>query len=137
MAFSTVIQKKLLEKHHPLAVIGTGIAYGSLVSWPFGYDLFTVMDTWTMETHALVLYLAIFPSALAYLSWGVILQKVETHRATNLMYLIPFGTIFLEVLLLNESASAMAYIGGGVAFLGVVVAQISKTNNESCLPADT
>ncbi len=59
-----------------------------------------------------VLFLGVFPSALAYLPWAKALAcAARTSTATNYMYLTPFLALLLEYLIIAETPGPGTFVG--------------------------
>jgi drug/metabolite transporter (DMT)-like permease len=129
LAMSTVIQKELLQRYTPLQVIGTGIICGCIASIPLGWSLMDNYLQLPVETHLLIAYLAIFPSALAYLAWGYLLKHCETYQVASLLYIVPCGTAVFAYVWIGEILTGFTLLGGVISILGVALTQISRTQS--------
>lgn len=70
---------------------------------------------------AVVIYLGIFPAALAYLAWNYILGQLTVSQSVSFLYLLPFITSFMGWLLLDEVPSSISVSGAFIALCGVWV----------------
>jgi drug/metabolite transporter (DMT)-like permease len=81
-----------------------------------------------------VLFLAIGCSALGYLFWYGALEHIEVSRVASLLYLEPLITFATAIVLLHETISATAVIGGLVVLGSVAVAQYASSKPASVEP---
>jgi drug/metabolite transporter (DMT)-like permease len=68
-----------------------------------------------------VIYLGVFPAALAYLIWNYVFTRTTASIATSFMYLNPIAATIIAWIWLNEVPSLMAAFGGLLALSGVIV----------------
>jgi drug/metabolite transporter (DMT)-like permease len=69
-----------------------------------------------------MLYIAVFPAALAYLFWDIGVRAVGAARAGVFMYLMPvFGSV-LGMVFLGERFEPYHGVGMGLIFAGVATA---------------
>jgi len=68
-----------------------------------------------------VIYLGVFPTALAYVTWTYALSRVPASIATSFLYLIPVLAIIIAWLWLGEMPLALSMVGGFLSLLGVVL----------------
>ena len=121
----SIIQRHILQKYTAIQATTYSILFGTLFMCIFLPNLIREFPATPMRANALVVYLGIFPAALAYFLWGYALSKAEkTIYVTSFLYLAPFLTSVMAFLWLGERMPALAFIGGAVVVLGMVV-----TNN--------
>jgi len=82
------------------------------------YDYITPQGT---ETWMVILYLSIFPTAIAYFAWSEALTKIKLSLLNITQYLTPVFTIILAWILLNESMSLLSVIGACMVLGGVAL----------------
>jgi drug/metabolite transporter (DMT)-like permease len=70
---------------------------------------------------AILVWLAVVNSALAYLLWNHALRRLQAFEISIVTNLMPMGTGLLAPLLIGESVGPTAWIGIGVALAGVVL----------------
>ena len=70
-----------------------------------------------------IVYLGIFPTALAFTTWAFALNRTTAGRMGNTSYLVPPVAILLGWLLLNEVPPSLAFLGGALCIGGVIVAR--------------
>jgi drug/metabolite transporter (DMT)-like permease len=68
-----------------------------------------------------VLYLGIFPGALAASLWGFVISRMPASRAANLLFLAPALAFLIAWVWLGEIPTATALAGGVLVVGGVVI----------------
>lgn len=80
---------------------------------------------------AIVIYLGIFPAALAYIAWNYTLGQLTVSQSVSFLYLLPFITTFMGWLMLNEVPSVTSLGGALIAMGGVwVVSRSYQTRSK-------
>jgi len=78
-----------------------------------------------LTVNLLVVFMGVFPAALAYLAWSYALSKAEkTAHVTVFSYLIPFISALLAYFWLNETISIFTFLGGLVIIAGMVMTNV-------------
>jgi drug/metabolite transporter (DMT)-like permease len=78
-----------------------------------------------LSVNLIVVFMGVFPAALAYLAWGYALSKAKkTAHVTVFSYLIPFISAILGYIWLRETLSALALLGGFIIIAGMVLTNI-------------
>ena len=73
------------------------------------------------ETWMVILYLSIFPTAIAYFAWSEAMTKIRLSLLNITQYLTPVFTIILAWILLDESMSLLNIIGACMVLGGVAL----------------
>lgn len=116
-----VFQKPLLRRMNPLHFTVWSLMLGTIPMLVFLPQLLRELPAAPLHTHLAVLYLGIFPSALAYLTWTYALSRVPASVTTSFLYVNPVNAILIGWLWLREVPSAASLLGGLVAIAGVVL----------------
>jgi drug/metabolite transporter (DMT)-like permease len=75
----------------------------------------------TTENICTIIYMGIFPGALAYLMWNYALSKVPASILTSILNISPVPTIIIAWIWLDELPTALAIMGGVIAIVGIVI----------------
>jgi len=122
-----IIQKHILVKYTAMQATTYSIAFGTLFMCVFIPSLIRELPTAPLEANIVVVYLGIFPAALAYLSWGYALSKAEkTVYVTSFLYLVPFLASIMAFLWLDERMPPLAFVGGAIVVAGMILVNIIK-----------
>ena len=116
-----VIQKRLLRYYSPLEVTCYAFWAGTLFMFFFLPDLIRELPDAPIGPTLSVIYLGVFPAALAYLIWNYVFTRTTASIATSFMYLNPIAATIIAWIWLNEVPSLMAALGGLLALTGVIV----------------
>ncbi len=121
-AVLTIIQKHFARVYHPVAIISWVIWGGTLLLMVFLPKLLQEMQTAHYPATLSVIYMGIFPGAIAYLAWGLVLKTVSASKTSLSLYGLPILSTLLGVIFLHEHPSLTSLFGGGIALLGAFVA---------------
>jgi len=120
-----VIQKHLLKKYSVMQITAYPIAIGTLFMCIFLPSLIREFPAAPMAANLVVAYLGLFPAAIAYFLWGYALNKAEkTVYVTSFLYLSPFLTLILAYFWLGEVISPLAFVGGVVVIVGMIITKL-------------
>ncbi len=122
-AVGVVAQKPLLARLSPLMVTWLACTFGALVCLPFAGTLGRELPHTHASAIGWMVYLALAPMALGFLTWGYALARTTAGRMGSTTYLVTPIAILLGWLLLGEVPPALAVAGGALCLAGVYVAQ--------------
>ena len=136
---SGAIYKKLLGRGHSelhLAAVTTAI--GTLLLVPFAPGLGHALAQAPRQAVWCALYLGVFPTAIAYLSWTFALKRAGLTRVLPFIYLIPVLASASAWAFLGEVLSPLSLAGGAIVLAGVVLAQgVALKSRAATLPPST
>ena len=116
-----ITQKPLLSRLPSLEVTFLACVIGAVVCLPWAGDLVTTARTATPGTLALIAYLGIFPTAIAFSTWGWALSRNDAGRLALTTFLVPVIATALGWAFLGELPASTAYVGGALCVLGVLL----------------
>ena len=122
-AGGVVAQKPLLARVSALQVTWLACMFGALVCVPFTGTLVRELPQTHASTIGWMVYLAIAPMAIGFLTWGYALARTTAGRMGATTYLVTPIAILLGWLLLGEVPPTLALVGGMLCLAGVYIAQ--------------
>ncbi|GAA4720242.1 DMT family transporter [Isoptericola chiayiensis] len=125
-AGSAVLQKRILPGLDALTMTWLGCAAGTLAALPFLPALLDQLAAAPAPVVAGVVYLGVFPTAIAFSTWGYVLARTDAGRTAASAYAIPPLTVLLSWILLDEVPPPVALAGGALALAGVAVATLPR-----------
>lgn len=120
---SLIVQKPLVATMSPLHVTWLACSVGAVVCLPFVGTLVSEVAQAPTSSIWWLVYLGVFPTAIAFTTYGYALQHMTASNLGVTTYLVPVLTIVLSLVFLDEVPPTMAYVGGGLALVGVAVAR--------------
>ena len=122
-SISLILQKPLVARLPAIHVTWLACTIGAVVCLPFLGQLVDQTRDAPTSSVLWVVYLGIFPTAIAFTTYAFALQHMTASSLGVTTYLVPPITIVMGVVLLDETPPAMAYVGGALALVGVAVAR--------------
>ena len=91
---------------------------------------------WSAESVGSILYLALFGSAITFVTLTVLLRHISAMAVAFLAMLLPFGALIFGAALYDESITVRALAGAVLVAAGLLVAQSSRRRREEApIPA--
>jgi len=132
-ALSVVVQKPLLTRVSPLAITWIACLFGALVCMPWAGTLARELPHTRASTIGWMVYLALVPLTLGFLTWGYALARTTAGRMGSTLYLVTPVAILLGWLVLGETPPGLAVAGGAVCLVGVYVARLPSSARRSSI----
>ena len=90
---------------------------------------------WSAESVGSIAYLAVFGSAIAFVTLTVLLRQISAMAVAFLAMLLPFGALIFGAVLYDESITPRAVGGAVLVAAGLLIAQWSRRSRAEPAPA--
>ncbi len=130
-----LLQKSLLKTYSGYTVSAWTMWTGTLFMFFFFPGLRTSIEQASLSSTLSILYLGIFPGAIAYITFALAMKHLSAARTSRFLFFIPILSLIIAFIWLREIPSILAIVGGGITLLGVILSQrqspttISQTRN--------
>lgn len=128
-SISLIVQKPLVATMSSLHVTWLACTVGAVACLPFAASLVSELGDVPASSIWWLVYLGIFPTAIAFTTYGYALQHMTASSLGVTTYLVPPITVVMSLVLLDEVPPSLAYLGGALALVGVAVAR--RTSRKS------
>jgi len=116
-----VFEKPLLRRYSAVEMTTWCIWVGTIVVLPFAVGLPAQIAAAPWGATAAVVFLAIVPGVLAYLTWTYVLARAPATLAVNALCLIPPLAVVTAYLWLGERPTGLELLGGLITVAGVAL----------------
>ncbi|MCF3129950.1 DMT family transporter [Streptomyces olivochromogenes] len=135
-AGGVVAQKPALGSASPLQVTTFGCLVGTVVCLPFAGQLVHDATDAPLPATLNMVYLGIFPTALAFTTWAYALARTTASRMGATTYAVPALVVLMSWLFLGEVPGLLTLAGGALCLAGVAVSR-SRPRGTTPAPAPT
>lgn len=118
---SVILQKPMTGRLPALQITWLACSIGAVAQLAFLPQLIDQAQGASAGDLGWVLYLGVFPTAIAFTTYGYALQHMSAGSLGVTTYLVPPITIVLGLLFLGETPPPLAYVGGLLALVGVAI----------------
>lgn len=116
-----VVSKPLLDKYDPIAFTSYTIWLGTLPMLAFLPGLVSQFPDAGAGPIISVIYLGVFPGAIAYALYSRALSKLPASIASSFLYVQPVNATIIAWIWIREVPGLMTLLGGAVALVGVTL----------------
>jgi drug/metabolite transporter (DMT)-like permease len=126
LAFSlgAVVQKPLLSRLPAIPTTAYYFVAATLGLCGFAPGLPASVAAAPAAANWAVLFLALFPAALAFALWSYALARLPVAQVSSSLYLVPVLTFPIAWIWLGEVPSTLSFGGGAIALAGVLLVQL-------------
>lgn len=135
-ASGVVAQKPALGSASPLQVTTFGCLVGAVVCLPFAGQLVSEAADAPASATLNMVYLGVFPTALAFTTWAYALARTTASRMGATTYAVPALVVLMSWLALGEVPGLLTLTGGALCLAGVAVSR-SRTRTAAAPEAAT
>ncbi|MEV6961610.1 DMT family transporter [Streptomyces sp. NPDC051207] len=122
-AGGVVAQKPALGAASPLQVTTFGCLVGAVACLPFAGQLVQEAAGAPASATLNMIYLGIFPTALAFTTWAYALARTTASRMGATTYAVPALVVLMSWLALGEVPGPLTLAGGALCLAGVAVSR--------------
>jgi len=123
-AVGVLLQKQALAGTQPLPATWLGCLAGAVVCLPFTPTLVREVAHAPAAATLGIVYMGLFPTAIAFLTWSYALSRTSAGRLATSSYVVPALAVLLSWLLLGEAPVPLALVGGALCLAGVAVTRL-------------
>ncbi|WP_277500239.1 MULTISPECIES: DMT family transporter [unclassified Nocardioides] len=120
-AVGVLSQKPVLAHAGALEVTFLACAIGAAVCLPWAGDLVTMLGDSSVDTVVWIVYLGLFPTALAFSTWAYALSRTNASTMALTTFLVPFLAAGIAWVALDEVPPPLAFLGGALCIGGVLL----------------
>lgn len=127
------LQRRYVQRHETFAVVCYTVWIGTAQLCFYLPGLGAEIAAAPWRVNGAVLLLGLFPSALAYLGWAYVLNRVEVSRASISLYFVPPTAILMAWLVLDEPPTASVLVGGALVIASVLAMNLDRPRRKAAL----
>ena len=125
-AVGVLTQKPLLRRIPPLETTFLACLVGAAVCLPWAGDLVVVLRDGSPATLWWIVYLGVFPTAVAFSTWAYALTHTDAGKLALTTFLVPLIATLMAWLALSEVPPALSFVGGALAIAGVLLTRVRR-----------
>ncbi|WP_307805076.1 DMT family transporter [Microbacterium sp. BLY] len=121
----TLLQKHLLSDGADATTLTwLGAAAGTVALLPWLGPLIADVRSAPLDATLWVVYLGVFPTAIAFTTWAYVLQRSTAGKTSATTYVVPALAILLSWMILGEVPTPLMFVGGALCLLGVLITRM-------------
>jgi len=122
-AIYSILSKQSLRRYRAIEFTCYSIWAGTLPMLVFLPSLLRRFTVAAPPATFAVIYLGIFPAAIAYVLWNYALARMPASLLSSFLYLSPVIASLIAWVWLGELPALLTMVGGGIAIVGVILVQ--------------
>ncbi|WP_223587399.1 DMT family transporter [Microbacterium sp. OVT16B] len=131
----TLLQKHLLSAGADATTLTWfGAVAGTVALLPWTGSLIGALQTAPLDATLWVVYLGIFPTAIAFTTWAYVLQRSTAGQTSATTYVVPAIAILMSWMILGEVPTPLMFLGGALCLLGVLVTRMTWGRRATTAP---
>ncbi|HZY81874.1 MAG TPA: EamA family transporter [Cyclobacteriaceae bacterium] len=119
MSVYFIIQKKILANYSSLESVSYTIWSGTAFLLPLQHNAIAAVVNAPISATWTVIYLGIFPAALAYVLWSYAIQHNGPVKTSVFLFFVPITSIVISFVWADEMPNITALTGGAVIAFGM------------------
>lgn len=124
-AACTLVQKRLLSAGTDSTTLTwMGALVGTVALLPWAGRLIGDLQAAPAGATAWVIYLGVFPTAIAFTTWAYVLQRSTAGQTAATTYIVPALAILMSWLILGEVPTLLMLVGGALCLIGVLITRL-------------
>ncbi|MER7624502.1 DMT family transporter [Streptomyces sp. NPDC126503] len=136
-AGGVVAQKPALAHGSALQVTTFGCLVGAVACLPFAGRLVEEAGRAPLPATLNMLYLGVFPTALAFTTWAYALARTTAGRMGATTYAVPALVVLMAWAFLGELPGPLTLLGGALCLAGVAVSRSRPRGTGTAAPSRT
>ncbi|GAP58974.1 uncharacterized transporter YdfC [Arthrobacter sp. Hiyo1] len=116
-AVSVIVQKPVLRTFSAAQATWFGIMVGAVCCLPWAGQLVAEVQAAPLPATLGLVYLGIFPTAIAFTTWAYALSLIEAGKLAATTYLVPGTTILISWAVLKEIPTIWGLVGGVICLV--------------------
>lgn len=122
-AIYSILSKQSLRRYRAIEFTCYSIWAGTLPMLVFLPRLLRAFTVAAPPATFAVVYLGIFPAAIAYVLWNYALARMPASLLSSFLYLSPVIASLIAWIWLGELPAFLTVVGGAIAIVGVILVQ--------------
>ena len=123
-AVGVLLQKQALRTVDPFSATWLGCVAGAVACLPFAPALIDEVGGAPAAATAGVVYLGVFPTAVAFATWSYALARTSAGKLGSSSYLVPALAVAMSWAVLDEVPGPLALAGGALCLVGVALTRL-------------
>jgi drug/metabolite transporter (DMT)-like permease len=129
LSLYNLLQKQYTKKYSPIQSTTYSMIAGTILLLIFLPETIPQIISASKIQTLVIIYLGIFPSAIAYIWWSKALSVAKnTSDVSNYMFLTPLLSTLLGYVIIRETPDVATCIGGVVILIGLILFSICSRN---------